>query len=889
MATITGTGGANSENDTVGNSDYYDMLGAADTVYAGGGDDTLIGGTGSDRLYGGTGNDLLYAGAFGNPDADWLDGGAGQDTLSFVEGNEGITITLNAGNATVDPGGNGDTDTIRGIEHVIGTNFDDNITGDTVANMLDGGANDDVISGGDGADTLYGGSGDDDLSGDAGDDILVGGAGADTLDGGAGTDTADYSGSASGVNVTINASGNTGGDAAGDVLTGIENLIGSGNADTLVGDEASNVIDGRAGGDSIEGGYGDDTIDGGTGDDSIVAGPATGTSGGTTPLEFNWSAIGADNTDITNVDQDTGGVNVNVTLTTPGDNFNLFDVSTGTNIFVDTGEGFSTTSAGELRRDSDGDPTVVDINFSAVSGSNLEDEVENVTFRISDIDDQGWRDRIVVKAWDADGNPVTVSITHNSVGELLVTGDTIEALNAADNTTADQEDGSALITIAGPVARIEISYDNLETDGQVIYVSDIHFDGVVLTDDDSVTGDDGNDTVLGGIGEDTLLGGADNDLLYGGTGNDSLNGEAGNDTLYGDADNDTVTGGDNSDVLYGGTGNDSVDGDAGADTLYGDAGNDMLYGDDGADTILGGTGTDTMRGGEGNDVFLIQPGEFEDAGDDVIFGGGGAEEGGTGLGEDLATDYDVIDLSAYDNADVDVFYSNSDPENLVGTISIYSPGMPHIPANLIGQIDFSEIEKVIECFTPGTMIMTDAGEVAVETLRPGAMVLTRDNGLQPLRWVGGRTLSYAELQANPDLQPVRIVKDAFMGNGPARTMLVSPQHRVLIEGARAEVLFGEAEVLVPAKHLIGSIEATRALPAEGVTYIHLLFDQHEVVLSDGLWTESFQPAERTLNAMDGAVRAEILALFPELRVDADGFQSARLSLKAHEAKVLLSN
>ncbi len=120
-------------------------------------------------------------------------------------------------------------------------------------------------------------------------------------------------------------------------------------------------------------------------------------------------------------------------------------------------------------------------------------------------------------------------------------------------------------------------------------------------------------------------------------------------------------------------------------------------------------------------------------------------------------------------------------------------------------------------------------------------------------------------------------------------MLVSPQHRILIEGARAEILFGEAEVLVPAKHLIGHIEATRALPSEGVTYVHLLFDRHEVVLSDGIWTESFQPAERSLNAMEDAVRDEILALFPELQVDSDGFQSARMSLKAHEVKVLLSN
>ncbi|RYE40105.1 MAG: hypothetical protein EOP21_09900 [Hyphomicrobiales bacterium] len=81
---------------------------------------------------------------------------------------------------------------------------------------------------------------------------------------------------------------------------------------------------------------------------------------------------------------------------------------------------------------------------------------------------------------------------------------------------------------------------------------------------------------------------------------------------------------------------------------------------------------------------------------------------------------------------------------------------------------------------------------------------------------------------------------------------------------------------------------TRALPSDGVTYVHILFDRHEIVQSDGIWTESFQPAERTLNAMDQDARAELLALFPELASDSSGFLAARRSLKAYEAKVLTS-
>jgi Hint domain len=117
-------------------------------------------------------------------------------------------------------------------------------------------------------------------------------------------------------------------------------------------------------------------------------------------------------------------------------------------------------------------------------------------------------------------------------------------------------------------------------------------------------------------------------------------------------------------------------------------------------------------------------------------------------------------------------------------------------------------------------------------------------------------------------------------------MLVSPQHRVLITGARAEMLFGEHEVLVAAKHLLGQPGVTRGKMA-GVTYLHLLFERHEIVRSAGAWTESFQPADRTLGAMDADSRAELAAIFPELDVKT-GFPVARRALKAHEAKVLLA-
>ena len=155
----------------------------ADTLYGGDNDDTLDGGLGSDRLYGGNGNDLIFAGAFGNPDADRLDGGAGQDTVDFSQGKEGVHIVLDVNGNDVfnPPSGNNDVDTLVGIEHIIGTNYDDAIAGNASANMLYGGANADLLSGGAADDTLYGGTQDDTLNGDAGADLLYGGDGDDIL------------------------------------------------------------------------------------------------------------------------------------------------------------------------------------------------------------------------------------------------------------------------------------------------------------------------------------------------------------------------------------------------------------------------------------------------------------------------------------------------------------------------------------------------------------------------------------------------------------------------------------------------------------------------------------------------------------------------------------
>lgn len=185
----------------------------------------------------------------------------------------------------------------------------------------------------------------------------------------------------------------------------------------------------------------------------------------------------------------------------------------------------------------------------------------------------------------------------------------------------------------------------------------------------------------------------------------------------------------------------------------------------------------------------------------------------------------------------------------------------------------------IPCFVAGTRILTPRGEVPVERLRPGDMVLTMDDGPQPLRWVGQR-----QVPAAGSFAPVVIRAGTF---GPHRTLTVSPQHRILVRDAAAELLFGEAEVLVAAKDLV---DGNRVFVREGgmVDYVHLLFDRHQVVLSDGMPSESFLPGPQLQSSVEQAVLDEIVALFPELDPQTGtGYgPAARRMLRGYEAQVL---
>ncbi|RDD69785.1 Hint domain-containing protein [Paracoccus versutus] len=169
------------------------------------------------------------------------------------------------------------------------------------------------------------------------------------------------------------------------------------------------------------------------------------------------------------------------------------------------------------------------------------------------------------------------------------------------------------------------------------------------------------------------------------------------------------------------------------------------------------------------------------------------------------------------------------------------------------------------CFVRGTLIETDQGPRPVEELTPGMLVVTSDNGLQPVRWIGSRVLGSKALDASPNLRPIRIRAGALGKGLPLRNLVVSPQHRILVRSRIALKMFGTPEVLVAAKQLlqIEGIDIADDLPS--VEYFHFLFDQHEIVLSEGAETESLYTGPEALKSVGRQAQAEIFALFPELR------------------------
>ena len=191
------------------------------------------------------------------------------------------------------------------------------------------------------------------------------------------------------------------------------------------------------------------------------------------------------------------------------------------------------------------------------------------------------------------------------------------------------------------------------------------------------------------------------------------------------------------------------------------------------------------------------------------------------------------------------------------------------------------------CFTPQTQLTTPDGLRRIRNLVPGDMILTRDNGPQPVLWTGHRRMSGARLYAMPHLRPIRFRAGAMGVGRPDEDLLVSPQHRMLVKGAAAQALFNTAEVLVAAENLVndGSITVDHAL--REVTYVHVLLARHNIVWANGLETESFHPSNIALDTVDPVQREGLLSLLPDIADNPQAYGDyARRNISASEAAIL---
>lgn len=195
------------------------------------------------------------------------------------------------------------------------------------------------------------------------------------------------------------------------------------------------------------------------------------------------------------------------------------------------------------------------------------------------------------------------------------------------------------------------------------------------------------------------------------------------------------------------------------------------------------------------------------------------------------------------------------------------------------QMQYSDFVAAPPCFGPGVMVQTDQGDMPVEWLSVGDLVMTRDHGFQPIRWIGSSRYTATEVARAVALQPVTLPAGALAPGQPREDTLLSRQHRILMAGADVELLFGTAECLAPAHVLCHASPE----PASAITYTHIAFDRHEIILANGAWMESLLTADQAMAAVSPAARS---ALFSALGLRALTMQAARLCLKPYEARLL---
>ncbi|WP_340237231.1 Hint domain-containing protein [Sulfitobacter pontiacus] len=563
---------------------------------------------------------------------------------------------------------------------------------------------------------------------------------------------------------------------------GNDTLDGGAGSDTIYGDGGNDSLSGGADNDSLSGGSGDDRIEGGTGHDTIAGG--TG----------NDAMSGGDDADLFVMEDDFGTDKI---------------------------------AGGEGGKDYDV------VTFDALSNG------VSVTYTGAE-------------AGTATEGPNSVSFTE--IEKLVLT-------NSSDYVDASIG-GVAVDTGAG---------------NDTIKVGDGAYDIDAGTGDDRIireagtTADDANSVIDAGDGIDTYVAGsglgADHTVDLAASRLD----HAGNDrgdllnfenvalensaaSVKGDSKDNTITArGTQDNSLSGGDGNDSIDGGGGNDNLHGDAGRDTLIGGDGNDTLDGGQGDDQLTGGDGDDVFVYSGGH------DTITD---FNAGNTGpLDDDDTTNNDFIDLSGYYDKifDLRADYEDNgilDQSNFETTDYTYNSKFEDGSLKFIGvqAQHFTYDNTGVVCFGKGTAIRTPRGDVLVEDLRVGDLVTTMDNGPQKIRWINTRSYDAEQMQKGSHLHPVLIKRGTF---GAERDLLVSQQHGVLVGQS--------GDSFARAKHLADAAKGVRiAKGKKSVTYVHLMFDDHQVIFAENVPSESFYPGPMALSQMSKPHRAAFSKVLPAL-------------------------
>ncbi|RJF87887.1 calcium-binding protein [Oleomonas cavernae] len=614
---IDGGSGIDAVNGGADNDTLYGGEGTEETVHGDAGDDILHSG-GEGHYYGDAGDDLVYAGLTAGVN-EFLDGGTGSDTVNTTTWNGTYVVDLAAGTTNFD-------ESFTNFENVVTGNGADTITG------TDG---DNVIRTQGGIDSVNAGDGD---------DTVAGGGAGDTLNGGNGIDTLDYATSTGAVTILLASNSASGGDAAGDIISSFENVIGSVLSDVLTGDSNANVLAGGAGGDTLDGADGIDTLDYSRSSTGVTVDLAAGTAAGG---EATGDAISNFENLIGSNAGDTLTGDSNANNLAGGDGNDALDGGAGADTLVGGGgdDTYIVNHIGDTVTESAGQGIdEVRSNLAFTLGANLENLILTGASVIkgtgnaadNEITGNGAANTLTGESGDdtLDGNGGNDTL----VGGL---GNDTYYIDLGDNMTEKSGEGADTVMSRLDSFTLANNFENLT------YAGAGDFTGTGNSAANVVRGDDGNDTLSGGRGADTLIGGLGDDTYTVDNPGDVVDetGGGGIDTVRTSASHTLEAGIENlvqlGSVTTTGTGNglaNTMTGNNIANRLNGMGGDDTIIGGNGADTLKGGDDNDTVTGGGDNDLLMGE------AGNDVIDGGTGDDDMRGGTGDDTYVVNSVTDV-----------------------------------------------------------------------------------------------------------------------------------------------------------------------------------------------------------------------------------------------------